>query len=98
MVDEITPGHGPDRPAVYRVRVRGQIGAHWAGWFEGFEIATDAAGDTALVGEVIDQAALHGLLKRVRDAGLTLISVATLAAGEDTVISDADSPESAEGM
>ena len=58
----------------YEIRVKGQLGPQWSGWFEGLAI-TLADGDTLLTGPVIDQAALHGLLKKVRDLGLPLLSV-----------------------
>lgn len=64
-----------DRPAVYRIRVKGQLDAYWSDWLEGLNIAPQAAGETLLCGLVTDQAALYGLLKKVRDMGLGLISV-----------------------
>lgn len=60
---------------VYEIRLRGHLGPEWAEWFEGFAIALEENGDTLLVGLVADQAALHGLLKRVRDLGMPLVSV-----------------------
>lgn len=71
--------HGPapeaDQPARYQIRVRGHLGAQWKEWFEGLEIRPDESGETLLTGPVADQAALHGLLRRIRDTGLTLVSV-----------------------
>ena len=60
---------------IYQIRVKGHLGPHWAGWFEGMAITLEANGDTLLTGPVIDQAALYGLLKKVRDLGMPLISV-----------------------
>lgn len=59
----------------YRIRVRGTLPVQWAEWFDGFTISHEACGDTNLTGRVIDQAALHGLLSRVRDLGLTLLAI-----------------------
>jgi len=59
----------------YEIRVAGQLSAHWSEWFEGFTVALEPDGTTRLTGPVIDQAALYGLLKKVRDLGLPLISV-----------------------
>lgn len=59
----------------YRIRVRGLLPQEWAEWFDGFAISYAAGDDTTLTGRVVDQAALHGLLARVRDLGLTLLKV-----------------------
>ncbi len=61
--------------AFYEIRLKGQLNARWADWFDGMTITLDDNGDTLLSGPVVDQAALHGLLKKVRDVGLTLLSV-----------------------
>ena len=60
---------------VYQIRIKEQLGQHWSAWFGGLTITTEANGETALTGEVVDQAALHGLLSKVRDLQLTLLSV-----------------------
>jgi hypothetical protein len=65
----------PGRPAVYEIRLRGHLGQEWAEWFEGLAITPEGGGDTLLTGPVGDQAALFGLLKKVRNLGLFLISV-----------------------
>lgn len=65
----------PDQPIVYKIRVRGHLDDQWKDWFEGLTIAPEEGGDTLLTGRVEDQAALHGLLRKVRDLGLPLISV-----------------------
>ncbi len=70
----------PSEAVVYQVRVEGQLNARWTEWFEGLAITLDANGDTVLTGAVIDQAALHGLLKKVRDLGMPLISVVRIEA------------------
>ncbi len=61
--------------ALYQIRVKGHLAPGWADWFEGMVITPLAGGDTLLTGEVVDQAALHGLLKKVRDLGLPLLAV-----------------------
>ena len=60
---------------VYQIRIKDHLDSQWADWFGGLAITLEEDGDTLLTGPVVDQAALHGLLKRVRDLGLTLVSV-----------------------
>lgn len=71
----------PDWPAVYQIRIEGHLGPAWTDWFAGLSIALEDNGDTLLTGAVVDQAALHGLLSRVRDLGAVLVSVNRLDAG-----------------
>jgi hypothetical protein len=59
----------------YEIRLKGHLEARWAMWFDGLTITLEEDGDTLLTGPVVDQAALHGLLKKVRDVGLPLLSV-----------------------
>ena len=66
----------------YEIRVEGGLDEDWVDWFDGMVITLEANGDTALVGPVSDQAALHGLFKKVRDLGLTLLSVEHLEPGQ----------------
>ncbi len=68
-------------PTIYEVRVAGHLSPQWADWFEGLTITLEDNGDTVLTGPVIDQAMLHGLLKRVRDLGLSLVSVSPVGPG-----------------
>jgi hypothetical protein len=63
------------RRAVYEIRVRGHLDGHWSGWFDGLTLAHGEDGTTIIRGPVADQAALHGLLERIRDLGLPLLSV-----------------------
>ena len=63
-----------DQPAVYQIRVQGELSQEWIEWFEGLEINV-AQGITTLSGDVVDQAALHGLLVKIRDLGLPLLSI-----------------------
>ena len=65
----------PERSQTYQFRIEGHLGRHWTGWFEGFVITLEANGETLLTGTLVDQAALYGALKKVRDSGLVLISV-----------------------
>jgi hypothetical protein len=65
----------PDPRPVYRIRVRGHLDTHWSDWFEGMQIVPQTDNATLLTGPVADQAALHGLLRKVRDLGLTLLLV-----------------------
>jgi hypothetical protein len=64
-----------ERPERYEIRVQGVLDRHWSAWFEGLELRGEPGGVTVLAGPVADQAALHGLLARVRDLGLPLLSV-----------------------
>jgi len=64
-----------DSKMVYEIRLKGHLGRQWADWFEGLTITLEEDGNTLLTGLVLDQAALHGLLKKVRDLGMPLISV-----------------------
>jgi hypothetical protein len=68
----------PGRPMDYRMRIAGELDSRWADWFEGMTITLDG-GDTLITGPVVDQAALHGLLRKVRDLGLPLVSVSRVA-------------------
>ncbi len=61
---------------VYEIRVKGHLEAHWTAWFAGLEISNLQNGEVVLSGEIVDQAALHGVLAKVRDLGLPLIAVA----------------------
>jgi hypothetical protein len=83
MAGELDPQPTWDRPAVYQIRVQGHLGPEWAGWFEGLAVAL-RDGDTVLTGPVADQAALHGLLRRVRDLGMPLISINRAEPGSTT--------------
>lgn len=67
----------------YSIRIRGQIGPQWCRWFDDLAISYDENGDTLLTGPVADQAALFGLLRRVRDVGLPLLSITLLAPPQD---------------
>ena len=73
-----------DQPRVYQIRIKGYLVPQWTDWFEGLTITLED-GNTLLTGTVIDQAALHGLLKKVRDLNMPLLSVNSIdASPEDT--------------
>ena len=80
MRDTSAGGHEPAR---YEIRIRGHLSARWAARFDGMSLSTHRDGTTVLRGLVLDQAALHGLLQRVRDLGLTLVSVIRVPAASD---------------
>jgi hypothetical protein len=63
------------KPETYAVRIKGHLDHRWAAWFEGLTIRQEANGVTLLTGPLLDQAALHGLLRKVRDLGLPLLSI-----------------------
>jgi hypothetical protein len=59
----------------YEIRLKGHLDSRWAGWFDGLSLTNESDGTTIIHGPVVDQAALHGLLQKVRDLGLPLVSV-----------------------
>ena len=63
---------------IYRICIKGQLDEQWAAWFDGLQLVSGEDGVTSLVGPVVDQAALHGLLARIRDLGLPIISITSL--------------------
>ena len=70
-----------DQPMVYQIRIKGHRGPRWRAWFGGMTITLEDNGDTLLTGPVVDQAALHGLLRKVRDLGMPLISAVRVKPG-----------------
>ena len=66
---------GDQEAGRYDIRIRGHLEARWAAWFDGLSVTRDAGGTTVISGPVADQAALHGVLNKVRDLGLPLVSV-----------------------
>jgi len=74
----MTNGREFDGQAVYQIRVKGDLDHSWSDWFDGFTLTPQAEGATLLTGPAADQAALHGLLARIRDLGLPLLSVERL--------------------
>jgi hypothetical protein len=73
-MSELSNGH-EYRPGRYEIRLKGHLDARWSAWFDGLTLTTQDDGTTLIHGPVVDQAALHGLLQKVRDVGLPLVSV-----------------------
>jgi hypothetical protein len=71
---------------VYQIRIKGHLGREWTDWFEGLTITLDDNGETLLTGPVVDQATLHGLLKKIRDLGMPLVSVSPLEGRPSTAL------------
>ena len=74
MPIQLDPLTDPNQPTIYQIRIEGHLGPQWTDWFGGLSITLEDNGDTLLTGPVVDQAALHGLLRKVRDLGMPLIS------------------------
>ena len=66
----------------YQIRIQGHLGSEWTDWFEGLTLSLEDNGETLLTGSVVDQAALHGLLRKVRDLGMPLLSVNPVEPGQ----------------
>ena len=81
MSNELESKQVPSQPDVYQIRIKGHLDSQWTDWFDGLTITLEEDGDTLLTGPVIDQAALHGLLKKVRDLGMPLVSVRPVLPG-----------------
>jgi hypothetical protein len=88
MTNRWTPT--PDHPEAgrYRIRLAGRLDAHWVAWFDGLTVSDESDGTTVISGPIADQAALHGVLQRVRDLGLPLISVTRVEAAPDEPAAD----------
>ena len=86
MSNRLNPRTDPGQPMVYQIRIKGHLGHQWTDWFEGLTITLEEDGDTLLTGPVIDQAALHGLLKKVRDLGMPLVSIRPVEPGPPTTL------------
>ena len=70
------------QPLVYQIRIKGHLGPEWSDWFGGLSITLEDNGDTLLTGPVVDQAALHGVLRKVRDLGILLVSAILVTPGQ----------------
>jgi hypothetical protein len=86
MSEKCEPKLTPGQPTVYQLRLKGHLGSQWADWFDGMTITLESDGNTLLTGLVLDQAALHGLLKKVRDLGMPLVSVSPVVPSPSTVL------------
>jgi hypothetical protein len=86
MSNKLNPQADPGEPMVYQIRIKGQLSREWTDWFEGLTITLEEDGDMLLTGPVLDQAALYGLLKKIRDLGVPLISVNRVEPGQTDAI------------
>ena len=82
MSKGLKPNTEPGQPIVYQIRIKGHLGRQWTDWFGSVAITLEDNGNTLLTGPVVDQAALHGLLRKVRDLGMPLLSVNRVKPGE----------------
>ena len=85
MADKSNPKTVPSESIVYQIRIKGHLGRQWTDWFEGLTITLEDSGETLLTGAVVDQAALYGLLRKVRDLGMPLLSVIRVNPGSADV-------------
>ena len=81
MSNKLNAGTDADSGSIYQIRIKGHLGTQWTDWFEGLTITLEDNGETLLTGTVVDQSALHGLLRKVRDLGMPLISVKRIEPG-----------------
>ena len=79
MANDINSKIDPGQPVGYQIRIKGHLGDQWTDWFDGLAVTLEDNGDTLLSGSVTDQAALHGLLRKVRDLGMPLVSVTSVS-------------------
>ena len=84
MTERQTPAPDRSEAGRYEIRLTGHLDAHWAAWFDGLTVSYESDGTTVISGQIADQAALHGLLQRVRDLGLPLVSVGRVHADPST--------------
>jgi hypothetical protein len=82
MPSERTPSPNSDQPMICYIRIEGHLSPRWSDWFGGLAITLQESGETLLSGPVVDQAALHGLMRKVRDLGIPLLSVVCVKAGQ----------------
>jgi hypothetical protein len=82
MSSEHTPPPDPVQPMICHIRIEGHLSPRWSDWFEGLAITLEDNGQTLLTGPLVDQAALHGVMRKVRDLGIPLLSVVCSKAGQ----------------
>jgi len=82
MSNDINAESDPGQPMIYQIRIKGHLGRQWTDWFGGLTITLEDNGEMLLTGPVIDQAALHGVLRKVRDLGMPLLSVLRVTPGQ----------------
>jgi len=101
MRDTALPTDRHDEPTLYEIRIKGHLDDRWAEWFDGLSLTHDGDGTTILFGPVVDQAALHGVLRKVRDLALPLVSVIRVDREQPSIShvdADADSTRSTKGV
>ena len=81
MSNNRNPTTDQNQPMIYQIRISGHLGGEWTEWFGGLAITLEDNGETLIAGPVVDQAALHGLLRQVRDLGMPLLSVTRVEVG-----------------
>lgn len=94
MSDKQTFDEKHNKHQCYEIRIKGHLDERWDEWFEGLTITLEDNGDTLLAGPVIDQAALHGLIKKVRDLGMPLISVSPVVPGSPATLGKGNADQS----
>ena len=82
MLNKRNPETDQGQPPVYQIRIKGHLSDQWTDWFEGLTITLEEDEETLLTGPLVDQAALHGLVKKVRDLGLPLVSINRVEPGK----------------
>ncbi|NNJ11362.1 hypothetical protein EKD04_013555 [Chloroflexales bacterium ZM16-3] len=82
MENKHSAASSPTEPVIYQLRLQGRLGADWSDWLEGMTVSPAENGDTLVTGLVIDQATLHGLLRKVRDLGIPLLAVNRIQPGQ----------------
>ena len=80
MLDKLNGKYNQCRSQLYQIRIKGHLSTQWSDWFDGMTITLEECGDTLLTGLITDQSELHALLKKIRDLGISLISVADINA------------------
>jgi hypothetical protein len=94
MSNELSLKTDPPQPMIYEIRIKGHLGHQWIEWFDGLAITLEDDSNTLLTGPVVDQAALHGLIKKVRDLGMPLLSVTAVEPGLSTALGTSQADES----
>jgi hypothetical protein len=82
MANAPNPPTDPGEPLVYQTRINGYLDPHWSSWFEAVAITLEDNGETLLTGPLVNQAALHGLIRKVRDLGIPRLSVVCVKASQ----------------
>jgi hypothetical protein len=84
MPNEQKSDNDLDEPKVFQIRIQGHLSQQWQDWFEGLTITLEEDGNTFLSGHVVDQSALHGILKKIRNLGMPLLSVNSIDSNQAT--------------